>query len=105
MNISKDKFYGLIAQGKSLRQIAGDKISALVKAITNVEKAEIQDRLNSNVISAAQASDQLDAIPSRVSNELTSYNLTVGSINVKCWISPPVDPVPSTQYTATATRW
>jgi hypothetical protein len=105
LGISKDKFYTQISQGKSLRQISGDKITQVVKAVTAAEKNDINDRLDAKLISASQAQDQLDALPSRVSNELTAYNLTVGSVNVKCWISSPTDPVPSTVYTPTASRW
>ena len=105
--ISKDKFYSYIAQGKSLRQIAGDKISILVKAITAAETQDINDRLASKVITSSQAADQLDpaTLSARVANQLTAYNLTVGSINVKCWISAPTETVPSTVYTPTASRW
>lgn len=105
LGISKDKFYTQISQGKSLRQIAGDKISLVVKAVTAFEKNEINDRLDAKEITTSQAQDQLDELPSRVSNELTAYNLNVGNINAACWISAPTEPIPSTVYTPTASRW
>lgn len=104
LGIKRDKFYNQIALGQSLRQIAGSKINNVVSAITAAEKRDIAVRLASGSITAAQAQDQSDGLPARVSNELTSYNLTVGGINVKCWISPPTETIPITTYTPTTTR-
>lgn len=104
LGMKKDKFYNLIALGQSLRQIAGPKINAIVAAITAAEKKDIASRLAAGAITSAQAQDQIEGLPARVSNELTSYNLTVGGINVKCWISSPTETVPSTVYTPTTTR-
>ena len=104
LGMKKDKFYNLIALGQSLRQIAGSKINAIVAAITAAEKKDIASRLAAGSITSAQAQDQIEGLPARVSNELTSYNLTVGGINVKCWISSPTETIPSTVYTPTTTR-
>lgn len=104
LGMKKDKFYNLIALGQSLRQIAGSKINAIVAAITAAEKKDIASRLAAGSITSAQAQDQIEGLPARVSNELTSYNLTVGGINVKCWISSPTETIPSTVYTPTNTR-
>jgi hypothetical protein len=87
-----------------LRQIAGSKINAVVSAVTAAEKKDINSRLSSGSITSSQAQDQIDGLPARVSNELTSYNLTVGGINVKCWISSPTEQIPSTVYTPTSNR-
>jgi hypothetical protein len=104
LGIKKDKFYNQIALGQSLRQIAGSKINAVVSAVTAAEKKDINSRLSSGSITSSQAQDQIDGLPARVSNELTSYNLTVGGINVKCWISSPTEQIPSTVYTPTSNR-
>lgn len=104
LGMKRDKFYNQIALGQSLRQIAGSKINAVVSAVTAAERRDIAARLASGAITAAQAQDQTEGLPARVSNELTSYNLTVGGINVKCWISSPTEPIPSTTYTATTNR-
>ena len=104
LGMKRDKFYNLIALGQSLRQIAGSKINAIVSAVTAAEKKDISARLASGAITSSQAQDQIDGLPARVSNELTSYNLTVGGINVKCWISSPTEQVPSTTYTPTNSR-
>jgi hypothetical protein len=104
LGMKKDKFYNLIALGQSLRQIAGSEINAIVAAVTSAEKKDIASRLAAGAISSAQAQDQIEGLPARVSNELTSYNLTVGGINVKCWISSPTETIPSTVYTPTTTR-
>ncbi len=104
LGIKKDKFYNLIALGQSLRQIAGAKINVVVSAIAAAEKKDIAQRLAAGTISSAQAQDQIEGIPARVSNELTSYNLTVGGINVKCWISSPTETIPSTVYSPTSIR-
>lgn len=104
LGMKKDKFYNLIALGQSLRQIAGSKINAIVAAITAAEKKDIAARLAAGSITSAQAQDQTEGLPARVSNELTSYNLTVGGINVKCWISSPTETIPSTVYTPITTR-
>jgi hypothetical protein len=104
LGIKKDKFYNQIALGQSLRQIAGSKINAVVSAVTAAEKKDINSRLSSGSITSSQAQDQIDGLPARVSNELTSYNLTVGGINVKCWISSPTEQTPSTIYTPTSNR-
>ena len=104
LGMKRDKFYNQIALGQSLRQIAGSKINAVVSAVTAAERRDIAARLSSNAITAAQAQDQTEGLPARVSNELTSYNLTVGGINVKCWLSSPTEQIPSTTYTATTNR-
>ncbi len=104
IGVKKDKFYELIAGGKSLRQIAGAKINAVVSAVMAAEKKDIESRVADGLITIGQAQDQKDALPTRVSNELTSYNLTVGSINVKCWISTPTETMPSSVYTPITTR-
>lgn len=104
IGINKDKFYSLIASGQSLRQIAGTKINSVVSAITGAERKDIESRLAANTISEAQSLAELDELPARVSNELTSYNLNVGAINVKCWHSSPVESVPSAIYTPALSR-
>ena len=104
LGLKRDKFYGQISLGQSLRQIAGAKINSVVSAITSAEKKDIDARLASGIITAAAAADQRDQLPARVSNELTAYNLTVGAINVKCWISSPTETIPSNIYTPITTR-
>ena len=104
LGMKRDKFYNQIALGQSLRQIAGPKITSIVSAITAAEKKDIATRLSNGTITSSQAQDQTDALPARVSNELTSYNLTVGAINVKCWISSPTETIPSSVYTPNLSR-
>jgi len=104
LGLKRDKFYGQISLGQSLRQIAGAKINSVVSAITAAEKKDIDARLASGLITATAAADQRDQLPARVSSELTAYNLTVGAINVKCWISSPTEVVPSNVYTPITTR-
>ncbi len=104
IGMKKDKFYGLISKGQSLRQIAGSKINAVVGAITAAERKDVADRLASGAITEAQSQAELEVLPARISNELTSYNLTVGGINVKCWLTAPTESVPSTTYTPALTR-
>jgi hypothetical protein len=104
LGLKREKFYNQIALGQSLRQIAGSKINAVVSAVAAAERKDIAARLASGAITSAQAQDQTEGLPARVSNELTSYNLTVGGINVKCWISSPTETIPSTTYTALTNR-
>jgi len=104
LGMKRDKFYNQIALGQSLRQIAGSKINTVVSAVTAAEKRDIAARLSAGTITATQAQDQIDGLPARVSNELTSYNLTVGGINVKCWISSPTETIPSSSYTPNSNR-
>ena len=75
-----------------------------MSAITAAEKKDIDARLADGLITAAAAQDQRDQLPARVSNELTAYNLTVGAINVKCWISSPTEAIPSNLYTPITNR-
>jgi hypothetical protein len=102
--MKKEKFYTLISMGQSLRQIAGAKINAVVNAITIAERKDIADRLAAGAITEEQSAAQLDSLPARIANELTTYNLTVGGINVKCWMNDPTEPVPSTTYTPITQR-
>ncbi len=104
LGMKKDKFYGYVASGQSLRQIAGAKINALVSAITAAEQKDIASRLAANAITDIQSQAELIELPARVSNELTSYNLNVGAINVKCWMSAATETVPSTIYTPVLNR-
>ena len=104
LGMKKDKFYGYVASGQSLRQIAGSKINALVSAITAAEQKDIASRLAANAITDIQSQAELSELPARVSNELTSYNLNVGAINVKCWMSAATETVPSTIYTPILNR-
>ena len=90
LGMKKDKFYGYVASGQSLRQIAGSK--------------DIASRLAANAITDIQSQAELSELPARVSNELTSYNLNVGAINVKCWMSAATETVPSTIYTPILNR-
>jgi hypothetical protein len=104
LGLKRDKFYSQISLGQSLRQIAGAKINSVVSAVTAAERKEIDTRLADGFITSAQAQDQRDELPARVSNELTAYNLTVGAINVKCWFSSPTETIPSSVYTPTTNR-
>lgn len=104
IGMKKDKFYGLISKGQSLRQIAGSKINAVVGAITAAERKDVADRLASGTITEAQSQAELEVLPARISNELTSYNLNVGGINVKCWLTAPTESIPSTTFTPALTR-
>ncbi len=104
LGLKRDKFYTQISLGQSLRQIAGSKINLVVSAITAAEKKEIDARLADGLITATAAQDQRDQLPARVSNELTAYNLTVGAINVKCWLSSPTETIPSNVYTPITNR-
>ena len=104
IGMKKEKFYTLISMGQSLRQIAGAKINAVVNAISIAERKDIADRLAAGAITEEQSAAQLDSLPARIANELTTYNLTVGGINVKCWMNDPTEPVPSTTYTPITQR-
>jgi hypothetical protein len=99
LNIKKDAFYKSIAQGKSLTEIAGSNINAIVKAITKAELESIDQQLASNLITSDQASALQDETSARVSVELTQYNLTVGGIQVSCWTGLSTETVPSKSYT------
>ena len=99
LNIKKDAFYKSIAQGKSLTEIAGSNINAIVKAITKAELESIDQQLASNLITSDQATALRDETSARVSVELTQYNLTVGGIQVSCWTGLSTETVPSKSYT------
>jgi hypothetical protein len=100
LGISRNTFYTQIAQGKSLTQIAGSKINALVSAITAEEAKEINSQLASGTINSEQAQGYRDNASIRVATELTNYNLSVGGITISCWSQAPTDKVPSVTYTA-----
>ena len=99
LNLKKDAFYKAIAQGKSLIQIAGSNINAVVKAITRAELDTIEAQLASNAINSDQAQALRDETSARVSVELTQYNLTVGGIQMACWTGVSTETVPSKSYT------
>ena len=99
LNLKKDALYKAIAQGKSLIQIAGSNINAVVKAITRAELDAIDQQFASNAITTDQAEALRDETSARVSVELTQYNLTVGGIQMSCWTGTPTEPVPSRTYT------
>ena len=100
LGISRNTFYTQIAQGKSLTQIAGSKINALVSAITAEEAKETNSQLASGTINSEQAQGYRDNASIRVATELTNYNLSVGGITISCWSQAPTDKVPSVTYTA-----
>lgn len=100
LGISRNTFYTQIAQGKSLTQIAGSKINALVSAITAEEAKETSSQLANGSINSEQAQSYRDNASIRVATELTNYNLSVGGITISCWSQAPTDKVPSFTYTA-----
>jgi hypothetical protein len=100
LGISRNTFYTQIAQGKSLTQIAGNKINALVSAITTEEARETNNKLANGTITSEQAQGYRDNASIRVATELTNYNLSVGGITISCWSQAPTDKVPSFTYTA-----
>ena len=97
--MKKDAFYKAIAQGKSLTQIAGSQVNTLVKAITQAELDSITAQESSAAITADQATALRAETPARIGVEITQYNLTIGSISMQCWVTPPTEPVPSNSYT------
>ena len=103
--ISHNAFYTQIAQGKSLTQIAGSKINAVVAAITADETKTINSQLASGAITSDQAQSLRDATSVRIATELTNYNLNVGGITVSCWTQPPTEQVPSFTYTTDANHF
>ena len=100
LGISRNTFYTQIAQGKSLTQIAGAKINALVAAITADETKTTNSQLASGAIASDLAQSYRDNASIRVATELTNYNLSVGGITISCWSQAPTDKVPSFTYTA-----
>ena len=99
LGISSNNFYTQIAQGKSLTQIAGSKINAIVSAITADENKSINTQYSAGTITGDQAQAMRDATSVRIATELTNYNLNVGGITVSCWTQAPTDKVPSFTYT------
>ncbi|MEN9324494.1 MAG: hypothetical protein RL414_248 [Actinomycetota bacterium] len=104
LGISKTSLYTSLSKGKSLAEIADAKSSKLVKEIMSIELKDINARLAAGEITSSQAQDQRDELPNRVANELARYRLTVGGINVKCWIKSPEENIPSTLYVPTKNR-
>jgi hypothetical protein len=104
LGISKTALYTALSKGKSLSEIADSKSSKLVKEIMSVVQKEINSRLSAGEITASQAQEQKDELPNRVANELARYRLTVGAINVKCWIKTPEENIPSTTYIPNTNR-
>ena len=99
LGMTSNNFYTQIAQGKSLTQIAGNKINSIVSAITSDESKSINSQFASGAISSDQAQALRDATSVRIATELTNYNLNVGGITVSCWTQPETDKVPSFTYT------
>jgi len=99
LGMTSNNFYTQIAQGKSLTQIAGNKINSIVSAITSDESRSINSQFASGAISSDQAQALRDATSVRIATELTNYNLNVGGITVSCWTQPATDKVPSFTYT------
>ena len=100
LGISRNTFYTQIAQGKSLAQIAGTKINAVVLAITAEEAKVTTSQLASGAITADQAQGYRENASIRVATELTNYNLSVGGITISCWSQAATEAVPSYTYTA-----
>ena len=99
LGTTSNNFYTQIAEGKSLTQIAGNKINSIVSAITSDESKSINSQFASGAISSDQAQALRDATSVRIATELTNYNLNVGGITVSCWTQPATDKVPSFTYT------
>jgi hypothetical protein len=100
LGISQDSFYNQIASGKSLAQIAGSKINAIVAALSAAETKAIAAQSVAGIITSDQAQALFDATSVRIATELTNYNLSVGGITVSCWTQAPTDTVPGFTYTS-----
>jgi len=99
LGITQNIFYTQIAQGKSLTQIAGSKINAVVSAIHIDEEKKINAQVAAGLWTSDQAQTLRDNSSIRIATELTNYNLTVGAITVSCWTQDSTETVPSFTYT------
>ena len=100
LGMSTTTFYNQLASGKSLTQIAGSKINAIVAALSAAETKAIAAQSVAGTISSEQAQALNDATSVRIATELTNYNLSVGGITVSCWSQAPTEVVPSFTYTS-----
>jgi len=100
LGISQDSFYNQIASGKSLTQIAGSKINAIVAALSAAETKAIAAQSVAGIITSDQAQALFDATSVRIATELTNYNLSVGGITVSCWTQAATETVPGFTYTS-----
>lgn len=105
LGMTSNNFYTQIAQGKSLTQIAGNRINAIVSAITADENKSIDAQFAAGTITGDQAQALRDATSVRIATELTNYNLNVGGITVSCWTEPATDKVPSFTYAMDANHF
>ena len=100
LGMSTTTFYNQLASGKSLTQIAGSKINAIVAALSAAETKAIAAQSVAGTSSSEQAQALNDATSVRIATELTNYNLSVGGITVSCWSQAPTEVVPSFTYTS-----
>jgi len=99
LGITQNTFYTQIAQGKSLTQIAGSKINAVVAALNLDEAKTINAQLTAGLLTSDQAQMLRENTSVRISTELTNYNLSVGAITVSCWTEASTETIPSITYT------
>jgi hypothetical protein len=99
LGITPNTFYTQIAQGKSLTQIAGSKVNAVVSAIHADQDKKINAQVAAGLWTSDQAQTLRDNSSIRIATELTNYNLTVGAITVSCWVQAPTETIPSFVYT------
>ncbi len=98
LGITLNSFYTQIAQGKSLAQIAGSKINAVVAALNLDEAKTINAQLTAGLLTSDQAQTLRDNTSVRIATELTNYNLSVGAITVSCWTEASTETIPSFTY-------
>jgi hypothetical protein len=99
LGIPPNTFYTQIAQGKSLTQIAGSKVNAVVSAIHADQDKKINAQLAAGLWTSDQAQTLRDNSSIRIATELTNYNLSVGAITVSCWTQASTETIPSFTYT------